>query len=195
MVTRLLESSNVSARTWIKQSRPYRDFDNPPRALADAITEFGLANARLGYERDAYFFRVFEQEAVKAALPNAKFINCTGIVEELRVVKSDAEVALMERAARATEAGMTAGLAAVAVGASENDIAAEIYHAMLRAGSEWPAMAPFVASGWRGALGHATWEGRIIEKQDYVFLEVAGCVHRYHAAMMRTVAAARATCE
>ena len=110
-MTRLLESSNVSARTWIKRSRPYRDFDNPPRALGDAITEFGLANARLGYERDAYFFRVFEQEAVKAALPNAQFINCTGIVEELRVVKSDAEVALMDRG-RIVEEGTHESLAA-----------------------------------------------------------------------------------
>ena len=187
MVTRLLEASNIAARTWIELSRPYRDFDNAPQALAAAIAEFGLASARLGYERDAYFFRASEQDMVKAALPKARFVDCTGIVEELRVVKSGAEIAVMERAARATEAGMAAGIRAVAVGVSENDIAAEVYHALLRAGSEWPAMAPFVASGWRGALGHATWEGRVIEEQDYVFLEVAGCVHRYHTAMMRTV--------
>ena len=187
MVTRLLEASNISARTWIKRSRPYHDSDNPPQVLADAIAEFELAGARLGYDRDAYFFRAFEQEALKAALPNARFVNCSGIVEQLRVVKSDAEIAKMEQAARATEAGMRAGVEAVAVGVSENEIAARIYDAMLRAGSEWPAMAPFVATGWRGALGHATWERRIVERQDYVFLEVAGCYNRYHAAMMRTV--------
>ena len=62
-----------------------------------------------------------------------------------------------------------------------------IYHAMLKAGSEWPAMAPFVATGWRGAVGHMTWEHRVLEEQDYVFLEVAGCYNRYHTAMMRTV--------
>lgn len=187
MVTRRLELSNISARTWIKESRPYHDFDNPPRVLANAIAEFGLAQARLGYDRDAYFFRAFEQETVKATLPSAMFINCTGIVEQLRVVKSDAEIIKMEQAARTTEAGMRAGIEAVAVGVSENDIAAAIYQAMLRAGSEWPALAPFVASGWRGALGHATWERRVIEKADCVFLEVAGCYNRYHAAMMRTV--------
>ena len=187
MVTRLLESSNIPARTWIKLSRPYRDFDDPPKALADAIVEFGLDKRRLGYDRNSYFFRAFEQEGVKAGLPNAEFVDCSGIVEQLRVVKSDHEIAVMEKAARVTEEGMRAGIDAVAVGVSENDIAAEIYNAMLRAGSEWPAMAPFVASGWRGAVGHATWERRMIEAQDYVFLEVAGNVHRYHTAMMRTV--------
>ena len=93
----------------------------------------------------------------------------------------------MRRAAQATEAGMWAGIQAVAAGVSENEVAAEIQAAMTRAGSEYPAIAPFVASGWRGSVGHATWEGRLIEPGESVFLEVGGCVHRYHTAMMRTV--------
>lgn len=188
MVTRLLEASNIAARTWIKISRPYSDFQDPTKILADAITEFGLGTSKIGYDRDAYFFRVFEQEGIKAKLPNASFVNCTGIVEQLRVVKSDLEIEKMERAAKATQAGMMAGIQASAPGVSEDEIAAEIYYAMLRAGSEWPAMAPFVATGWRGAVGHATWEHRVLEERDCVFLEVAGCYSRYHTAMMRTVA-------
>ena len=136
MVTRLLESSNIPARTWIKISRPYSDFQDPTKVLADAITEFGLDKLRIGYDRDAYFFRAFEQEGVKAKLPNATFINCSGIVEQLRVVKSDLEIEKMERAAVATEAGMMAGIKASAPGVSEDEIAPEIYHAMLSAGSE-----------------------------------------------------------
>lgn len=187
MVTRLLEASNIPARTWIKISRPYDDFEDPAKVLADAITEFGLDKVRIGYDRDAYFFRAFEQEGLLAKLPNATFVNCSGIVEQLRLVKSDLEIERMERAAKATEAGMKAGIEASAPGVSEDEIAAEIYHAMLKAGSEWPAMAPFVATGWRGAVGHMTWEHRVLEAQDHVFLEVAGCYNRYHTAMMRTV--------
>lgn len=36
-------------------------------------------------------------------------------------------------------------------------------------------------------IGHATWEGREIQPDDHVFLEVGGCYRRYHTAMMRTV--------
>ena len=187
MVTRLLEASNIPARTWIKISRPYRDHEDPTQVLADAFREFGLEKARIGYDKDAYFFRSFEQEGFIAKLPNATFENCTGIVEQLRVIKSDFEIEKMERAARATEAGMMAGIMAAAQGVNEDTIAAEIYHAMLQAGSEWPAMAPFVATGWRGAVGHMTWEHRTVDEQDSVFLEVAGCYNRYHTAMMRTV--------
>jgi len=187
MVTRLLEASNIPARTWIRLSRPYADFEDPTRVVADAFKEFGLDNCRVGYDRDAYFFRAFEQEGVISKLPNCTFENCTGIVEQLRVIKSPLELEKMALSARATEAGMKAGIEAAAPGVSENDIAAEIYDKMLRAGSEWPSMAPFVASGWRGAVGHMTWERRVLNDVDYLFLEVAASYNRYHTAMMRTV--------
>jgi Xaa-Pro dipeptidase len=75
---------------------------------------------------------------------------------------------------------------AVQVGATENDVAAEIHYAMIKAGSEWPSIAPFVASGYRGAIGHATWMGRVIEANEIIMIEIAGCVRRYHAPLMRT---------
>lgn len=187
MVTRLLEASNIPARTWIKHSRPYDDFQDPTVVLADALREFGLDKANLGYDRDAYFFRAFEQEGTISKLPDARFSNCTGIVEELRVIKSDLELEKMQQSALTTQAGMAAGIKACGAGVSENEIAAEIYNAMLRAGSEWPSMAPFVATGWRGAVGHMTWERRVLNDVDYAFLEVAGSYNRYHTAMMRTV--------
>src|SRR5699024_7697681 len=66
-------------------------------------------------------------------------------------------------------------------------ISAEITSAMFRAGGEFPAVVPYVASGPRSMIGHSTWEGRMIRPGEHVFLEVAGCYRRYHAAMMRTV--------
>ena len=187
MVTRLLEASNIEARTWVEHSRPYQDTDNAIASTAMALSEFGLKAKRLGYEKHCYFFRATEQEALFEACPDATFVDCSGLVEERRVVKSEEELALMRRVAKVTEAGMRAGIAAVAVGASENDVAAEIDGGMFRAGGEYPAIAPFVASGPRGAIGHATWEGRRIGAGECVFIEIGGCIQRYHTAMMRPV--------
>ncbi len=187
MVTRLLESSNIAARTWIKISRPYADFTDATQVVADTFKEFGLDKGTIGIDRDAYFMRNFEAEGIMSKVRNAKFVNCTGIVEQLRKIKSPLELEKMERSARTTEAGMLAGIKASRAGVNEDEIAAEIYSAMLRAGSEWPSMAPFVATGWRGAVGHMTWEHREVEHNDYVFLEVAGSYNRYHTAMMRTI--------
>ena len=164
MVTRLLEDTNVQSRTWIEHSLPYADTQDPIARLAEAFAEFGLTNARLGYEKHCYFFRATEQEALFAVCPDARFVDCSGLVERGRVVKSDHEIAIMLRAAQANEAGMSAGIEAVEPGATENDVAAAVHDAMFRAGGEYPACSPFVASGPRCAIGHATWEGRRIER-------------------------------
>jgi Xaa-Pro dipeptidase len=186
MVTRLLEDTNVQSRTWVEQSRPFADTEDPVTVLRYALDEFGLSDKRLGYEKHSWFFRASEQEQLLTSAPEATFVDCSGLVENARLVKSDEEITLMCRSARATEAGIQAGLAVVAAGVTENDIAAEIHQAMIRAGSEYPAISPFVASGWRSAVGHATWEGRRVEPGECVFLEVGGCVGRYHTALMRT---------
>jgi Xaa-Pro dipeptidase len=187
MVIRLLEDTNVTSRTWIEHSRPYLDTEDPIEKLMHSLEEFGLHKSRIGYDRKGYFFRAHEQEKLFALCPNASFIECSGLVEEGRLIKSDYEIAIMQKAAQAAQAGMEAGINATAIGASENDVAAEIHHAMYKAGGEYPALSPFVASGPRCLIGHATWEGRIIEAGDCVMLEIGGCVQRYHAAMMRTV--------
>jgi len=171
----------------VEHNRPYADTDSPITALRYTLGEFGLGAARLGYEKHCYFFRATEQEQLFVAMPGATFVDLTGTVEKLRLTKSKEEIEVMRSAAKATEAGIAAGIDAVAASVTENDVAAEVHHAMIKAGSEYPAISPFVASGWRGSVGHATWEGRTIEHGDVVFLEVGGCCHRYHTAMMRTV--------
>ena len=58
---------------------------------------------------------------------------------------------------------MGAGLGAVRAGAMENDVAAEVMHAAIEAGSERAGMEPFVVSGPRipGRLGQEPVEARL----------------------------------
>lgn len=187
MITRKLEESNVIARTWVEVTRPYPDTGDAIQMLVDALREFGLDNKRVGYERNSYFFPAYHQDCIHTTLTDGKLLDCFGIVEEGRVCKSPMEIALMQNAARATEAGMSAGIEATEAGATENEIGAAISAAMFKAGGEPPAVMPYVTSGPRTMIGHATWEGRIVQPDEHVFLEVGGCYRRYHTAMMRTV--------
>ncbi|MBU2863397.1 ectoine hydrolase [Reinekea forsetii] len=186
MITRALEESNVIHRTWVECTRPYPDTGDAIQMLVDALREFNLADKRIGYERNSYFFPAYQQDFIHTTLTSAKLLDCFGIVEEGRICKSPAEIELMRRAALATEAGMKAGLAAAKAGVIENDIASEISAAMFKAGGEAPAVMPYVTSGPRTMIGHATWEGRKVQPGEHVFLEVGGCYRRYHTAMMRT---------
>ena len=187
MITRKLEESNVIHRTWLDITRPYPDTGDAIQMLVDALREFGLDKKRIGYERNSYFFPAYHQDCIHTTLTDGKLLDCFGIVEEGRVCKSPMEIALMQNAARATEAGMQAGIDAVQADVTENEIGAAISDAMFRAGGEPPAVMPYVTSGPRTMIGHATWEGRIVQPNEHVFLEVGGCYRRYHTAMMRTI--------
>ncbi|HJL18158.1 MAG TPA: ectoine hydrolase [Sandaracinaceae bacterium LLY-WYZ-13_1] len=187
MVTRLLEETNVHARTWVELTRPYTDTGDAIETLWHALQEFGLhQNRTIGYERNSYYFPAYQQDRMISSWYDADFVDCFGIVEEGRIIKSGVELEVMRKAAFAGQKGMAAGLAAIRAGVTENEIAAEICAAMFRAGGEYPAVLPYVTSGPRCMIGHATWEGRTVEEGDTVFLEVGGCFRRYHAAQMRT---------
>lgn len=185
-IPRQLEDSGVQAYSWVEIRRPYQDVDDPMAIIADTLHEFGWYNKRIGYEKDCWFFTATQQERLFSQADTATWIDCSGIVEQGRIIKSDLEIDLMRQASRASEQSLQAGIDATKAGATENEIAAEMHYRLIKAGSEWTAIAPFVASGYRGAIGHATWSGREIQQGDVVMLEVAGCKRRYHSALMRS---------
>lgn len=186
MITRNMEESNVHARTWVELTRPYPDGGDAIQMLVSSLKEFGLSHKTLGYERNSYFLSAYQQDSLRTSLTDARLQDCFGIVECGRRTKSSFEIDVMRKAAIATEAGMKAGLEACRAGVTENEIAAEISAAMFRAGGEAPAVMPYVTSGPRTMIGHATWEGRVVQPGEHVFLEIGGCYRRYHTAMMRT---------
>jgi Xaa-Pro dipeptidase len=110
-----------------------------------------------------------------------------GIVEGCRAIKSPGEIAYIRRAAAAAVAGLKAGLREVRPGRTENQVAGAIYAGMLRAGSEYPSSQPYVVTGLRAALGHASYAGHKIKKGDLVYIETGGCIRRYGGAIMRMV--------
>src|SRR5690554_6135236 len=188
-LSRLLEVSGVDALSWIEPEHniAYWDSEDPMEKLATVLTSMGMNTGRIGFERDCWFFTAAQQDRLFKLLPDVEWVDCSWLVEKGRVVKSELEIERITEAARTTEAGMHAGIEAITSGATEDDVAAELFGAMIKAGSEWPSIVPFVSSGERGAIGHATWRHRTLCPGDSVFLEAAGCRSRYHAPMMRTV--------
>jgi len=187
MITRKLEESNVYARTWVEITRPYPDTGDAIQMLVESLREFGLNGKHIGYERNSYFFPAYHQDSIHTTFTDGRLLDCFGIVEQGRITKSPVEIEIMRKAAHATEAGMMAGFEACVAGATENEIGAAVSAGMFRAGGETPAVMPYVTSGPRTMIGHATWEGRVVQPGEHIFLEVGGCYRRYHTAMMRTV--------
>jgi Xaa-Pro dipeptidase len=181
---RELEYANLITNTRLQDVVRYSDGESPVGKLVDIFTRRGWRDSRVGVEKSGWFFTVNLYEALGAALSAVQ--DASGLVEWLRAVKSPSELAQVECAARYTEAGMRAGLAAVRLGANENEVVAAMMQASIAAGSEYVGMMPLVASGPASGVPHGTWRRRTIGAEEAVFLEMASCHNRYHAVLMRT---------
>ena len=189
LMLRGLETHNARANSYLSRIVGYADDANPADAVAEIVESRGFKDRRIAIDRNAWFLTANLFDRLRSRLGQME--DASGIVESLRRVKSARELAAIRAAARANDAGMSAGLEAVRAGATENDVAAEVMRAAIKAGSEYVGMEPFVVSGPRSGLPHATWRRRRIRKRDIVVLETAACHHRYHAASFRTVAVGR----
>lgn len=181
-VIRELESLNCRANSFVEEILPYGDGVDPLALLADQIRGFGAA--RVAIDKRGWFLPISTYETLVAQC--GEMIDCAGLVESLRAVKSEAEIRCIEQAASYVDAGMRAGMAAVRQGASENDVVAAMMGEAIRAGSEYMGMEPLMSSGERSGVPHGTWRRRQFQSGDPVFLEMAACHNRYHAVLMRS---------
>jgi Xaa-Pro dipeptidase len=184
LVVRELEAANARANTYLADILTYGDGDAPSAFLAQTLQQRGWKNKRVAIDRSSWFLSVDRYQQLTDAF--GTLLPGTGIVEPLRAVKSSWEIQQIEKAAEATEAGMVAAMSAVRDGASENDVAAAMISAAYRKGSEYVGMEPFVCSGPRSGIRHATWRRRVMRNGDLVTLENSACYNRYHAALFRT---------
>lgn len=125
--------------------------------------------------------------ALRESLPNVHWVDVTGLVDDLRLVKSPAEQQLMRKAAAVTDAAAAAVIEAISDGAAERDVVAECHAAMIRAGGDAPGFGPFIRPGERLGEEHATWGNGTYRAGEPVFIELSGCVSRYHAPLGRLV--------
>lgn len=164
---------------------------HPAQFLGQVLTGAGYGAATIGVDLDAFYFTARAWLELGKALPQARIVDAKGLVNWVRLVKSDAEVALMRGAAAIVSNAMAVGMAAVVPGARECDVVAEITAAQFRGvpgfWGDYPAALANVPSGAKTAAPHLTWSGERYVHGNVAYLELGGCHARYHAALARTL--------
>jgi Xaa-Pro aminopeptidase len=159
------------------------------QVLARMLTDQGLHRARIGIEKRAAraaCLSVHTYETLRAMLPQADLVDASGLPEQVKLIKSPAEIAHLRKAAAFTDAGIRAALGAAAEGRTDNDVAAAAYHAMMSAGSEFLSIPAIVNAGAYTGISHATHKRHRLRRGDVLFLELGGCYERYSSPCMRS---------
>jgi len=109
---------------------------------------------RLGFEQDHLTAGQFELLRSKMTR-HQTWLPRSGVVETLRMVKSDEELACIALSVKTNSMALDAALRRLRAGMSEAELAAEIDYQMCKLGAEKPSFDTIVAAGVRSALPHA----------------------------------------
>jgi Xaa-Pro aminopeptidase len=156
-------------------------------ATLEAVSELLIDNALCVCE--ASDLSVDAHARYVAALGKA-LLPVTGVVEELRRSKSEAEVDRIAFAAEAADKAL-ADVRDVLVRSmsepiTERDVRDELEYRMRRHGADGPSYETIVASGHNAAKPHHRPTDQLLREGDSVVIDVGGLVDGYHSDMTRT---------
>jgi Xaa-Pro aminopeptidase len=112
----------------------------------------------------------------------------SGLVERLRVVKSDEELELIQRAAAIANEAYERLAQETFVGRTERDVAYTFDRFLHEGGADGPSFPTTVASGVNGATPHAHTSEKVIERGETVVVDAGAIVGGYASDCTRTFA-------
>jgi Xaa-Pro dipeptidase len=140
--------------------------------------------------------RVFVHHALLAANPGLRIIDAEKAIAGLRLRKSAAEIAVLERAIKISEDALAEVLTRVKIGQSEKEVEAMLSAALFAHGAEDHAFAPIVAAGENSALPHASARGDYkIKAGDALMFDFGARWGGFAADITRTVFIGHASAE
>src|SRR3972149_5869017 len=133
-------------------------WDRITSSIQARALEKGTIGVEMGHSpiRIETFLLASEYEILRSTFPQASLKNVTDPLNELFLIKDEAEVALFRRAGEICDLGMAAVLEEIRVGMTETEVAGIAEYAMRQAGSElnWTFTGgQEIASGYRTAYG------------------------------------------
>jgi len=137
---------------------------------SDALKTLNITRGVVGI--DYLTFDVLVE--LQKKMPKVKFAQASAHILKTRATKTDEEIELVKEAARVVDIGATAGLDAIEVGISENELAGRMILAMAKEGVEGIPWLPTVRSGDRTLKGMFPTD-RKFRKGDAVVFDT-GCV-------------------
>lgn len=151
--------------------------------IAEQIIKLEIT--KLGFEEEYVSYATYKlyEETFQATLVPTK-----QIIENLRLIKTDEEVAIIKAAAKIADDAFAHILTIIKAGVKERDIANELEFFMRNQGATSSSFDIIVASGYRSALPHGVASDKIIHEGELVTLDFGALYNGYVSDITRTVA-------
>jgi Xaa-Pro aminopeptidase len=170
--------------------RVWQEHEDPLRLVAGFLRERKLANRPIGIEETARFFAF---DGLRQALPGTAITSANPVVRGCRMVKSSAEIALMQTATDVTLAAYRFVHARVERGMSQRDISGLMNAATTKLGGDPEFSMVLVGEG--AAYPHGTRTPAVVGEGRVVLMDCGCAVQGYQSDVSRTFVHGTASAE
>jgi Xaa-Pro dipeptidase len=182
IVTPFFESPSVKETLAVPaEIRTWDEDQEPLKLVADFLRERGVAGAPVGFEETDRYFIV---DRLSQQLPGLKAISANPVVRALRLIKSPAELALMQAANDITIRAMRHAAEATRLGMTPADFGAAIDAATTALGGS-PEFA-LVLIDEASALPHGSRKPQLVRRGSTILFDCGCTVHGYQSDISRT---------
>jgi len=124
----------VQRESWIERIEVYQAYEESLYGrVAELIEEAGLARARIGFERDGLAAAHWDE--IRTALPNLDMFDCSRLMDEVRWIKTEAEIEQQKRAADLLDEALAEVFPTIRPGDTEREVHARMIAALTRKGA------------------------------------------------------------
>lgn len=179
-----IEASFARTYSWIADQRGYVEFKTSPvELLAETLRELHYDKARIGIENRHLTTRYYIE--LQNQLPEAQLEGCDSLLDRVRMVKSEEEIALLARAAMVTDTAISRAWSECGPGSTEKALGNRMQFHLMEGGADLLAfLVVGVADGAR--LAHPVARDRKMEPGDVVRVDFAGFFDGYYSDLART---------
>ena len=182
IVTPFFEKPTIEEMLGISaEVRPWQEDEEPLKLVADFLKERGLAAAPVGFEETNRYF-LFDR--LRRQLPKTRMVSANPVVRDIRMLKTPAELALMQAAADIMIAAYRQVWPKIGAGMTPADIGAMINAAVTGLGGR--AEFALVLIGEASAYPHGTGQPQKVAKGEVVLLDCGCSVHGYQSDISRS---------
>lgn len=169
-----------------REANNYTIIQHEKSIIEEVKNQLQLLNVnRLGFESE--HMTMAQYSSYKEAI-HSKLVPTTNIIERLRMIKTDEEVAILKEATNIVDRAFEHILSFIKPGVREVDIANELEYFMRKEGASESSFDTIVASGVRSSLPHGTASQKVIENGELVTLDFGALYKGYCSDITRTVA-------
>ena len=177
---RELVTGKADVRVWQEDESPYRQ-------IAGILKDRGAGTGRVGVEER---LRYFIYSGVRREAPGAEFVDAEVVSAGCRMIKSPAELALMQRAMDITIASFKAAFATFKLGMTQDELRGHIAAAHRALGAAGSASVSF---GKFTAFPHGSIEPQRLAEGDVIQVDGGCSVEGYQSDITRTTVFGKAT--